>query len=294
MVDLYKAVNNKILKIFIEDPSSRYSFSDLVRKTTSGPTNVKKAVDGFKEREILTSTKEGNRVIYRINLSNYVARSIFSLYAWDRVNIFPGKVSKGLQKLIGKLIVKGVYTVYLFGSATHKSNPNDIDIAVVHPNSREKLEKIWLETVHDFEEDIEVHFFREDDFIQLYKEGNFRITSTLKFCLILYDRNFIFDYIRTIPLPDKTFLLNEITKFEKKLRTCLLLYKENKSRSKELKEHIYEDFLRIYISSKKEIPGLKQKLVSNARSLGLAIRKRDLWRELEWMELVIKKIKINI
>jgi len=291
---LNKKVSWKILIIFLNNPDRQYSFSDLVNLTKSGPTNVKKTINEFKDKNLFTSKKRGNKILYQINLDNYLARSLFLAYAWDKVNKFPEKAAKCLKTISEKFIPKEVISIYLFGSSIYKTKPNDFDLAVVYHKNIKELDQIWLETIKDFEENIEIHFFQKEEFLKSFKEGNYRITSTLKPCLILSDQNFLFNHLGTIPLPSRKFLLNQIKNLEQKLSKCFQLYREKRKDCEELVNNIFNDFLRIYIGHKKEIPGSKHLLIKQAKKLGLNLKKRDLWEKLEWMEKVIKKIKITI
>lgn len=296
---IYKSLNKKvswkILLIFMDNPSKQYSFSDLVSLTKSGPTNVKKVIDEFKNNNFFISKKEGNKILYQINLDNYSVRYLFLVYGWDKVNEFPEKVKKGLKTLVDDLTSKEITSVYLFGSSIYKTKPNDFDLAVIYNKEKKELDKIWLGVIKDFEENIEVHFFQKKEFIEFFKERNYRITSTLIPCLILYDQNFIFNYLKRIPLPSKEFLLKEVKNLEKKLDKCFKLYREKKiSDCEEILELIFNEFLRIYVGYKKEIPNSKHILVRQAKRLGLDLRKRDLWERLEWMEKITRKIKISI
>lgn len=291
---LNKKVNWKILVLFINNPSKLYSFSDLVCLTKSGPTNVKKAINELKDRNFFISKKRGNKILYQINLDNYSVRSLFLTYAWDKVNNFPEKVKKCLKILLEKFIPKEVISIYLFGSSVYKTKPNDFDLAVIYNQEKKELNKIWLETIKDFEENIEIHFFQKEEFIKFYREGNYRITSMLEPCLVLYDQNFIFNYLKNIPLPTKKFLLNQIKDLEKKLEKGFKLYRKRKKDCEELINNIFNDFLRVYISYKQKIPGSKHVLDKQAKKLGLDIKRRDLWERLEWMEKIVRKIKISI
>lgn len=291
---LNKKVNWKILVLFINNPSKLYSFSDLVCLTKSGPTNVKNAINELKDRNFFISKKRGNKILYQINLDNYSVRSLFLTYAWDKVNNFPEKVKKCLKILLEKFIPKEVISIYLFGSSVYKTKPNDFDLAVIYNQEKKELNKIWLETIKDFEENIEIHFFQKEEFIKFYREGNYKITSMLEPCLILYDQNFIFNYLKNIPLPTKKFLLNQIKDLEKKLEKGFKLYRKRKKDCEELINNIFNDFLRVYISYKQKIPGSKHILDKQARKLGLDIKRRDLWERLEWMEKIVRKIKTSI
>jgi len=291
---LSKKVNWKVLKVFMDNPSQAYSFSDLVALTKSGPTNVKKAVNELKNNNFFISKTEGNKILYKINLNDYSVKYLFLFYAWNRINKFPKKVREGLRNLVNDLIPKKINTIYLFGSSINKTNPNDFDLAVIYNKRKEELNKIWIENIKDFEENIEVHFFQKEEFIKFFKEGNYRITSTLMPCLVLYDENFIFNYLGNILLPNKTILLREIKNLEEKLNKCFSLYKDRKEDCRELMDSSFNDFLRIYIAYQKEIPSSKHVLKKQARKLGLDIKKRNLWEKLEWMEKIIKKMKISI
>lgn len=291
---LNKKVNWKILVLFINNPSKLYSFSDLVCLTKSGPTNVKRAINELKDRNFFISKKRGNKILYQINLDNYSVRSLFLTYAWDKVNNFPEKVKKCLKILLEKFIPKEVISIYLFGSSVYKTKPNDFDLAVIYNQEKKELNKIWLETIKDFEENIEIHFFQKEEFIKFYREGNYRITSMLELCLVLYDQNFIFNYLKNIPLPTKKFLLNQIKDLEKKLEKGFKLYRKRKKDCEELINNIFNDFLRVYISYKQKIPGSKHVLDKQAKKLGLDIKRRDLWERLEWMEKIVRKIKTSI
>lgn len=291
---LIKSVSRKIMVQFITNPGGQYSFSDLVSLTKSGPTNVKKAINEFKLKEIFTFKKEGAKIFYKINYNNYLVRSLFLFFAWDRTNRFSEKTRKCITVLLERFLSKNVVSVYLFGSAVYKAKPIDFDLAVVYDRHREHLEKIWLETLKDFRENIEVHFFPRKEFIPSFREGDYRITSTLRPCLVLYDQNFLFNYLKEIPLPSNNFLLGQIKSLELKLRKCFQLYKERKKDCEKLTENIFNEFLRVYISHKKEIPGSKHFLPKQARGLGLDIRKRDLWGTLEWMEATLRRVKTSI
>ena len=291
---LNKKVSWKIINIFLSDPSIELSFSDLVKITSSSPTNVKKVIDEFNENRLFISKKIGNKILYKLDLSNYLVRSLYLVYSWDKINKFPKNVSKALKIFIEKIMEKEICSVYLFGSSVYKDNPNDYDLAVIYNKMNQDLENIWLELIKDFEVNIEVHFNSNKEFIKYYKEGNYKMTSTIKPCLVLYDNNFLFNYLSNIPLPSKEFILREIKKIESKLEKSYKIYKTNKKTSEDLINSIYNDFLRLYIASQKQIPGSKHILVKQAKKLGLDCIKRNLWEQLEWMQQKIKKIKTSI
>lgn len=291
---LTKKVNWKILDIFLNNPSNKYSFSDLVALSKSGPTNVKKAINDLNNNYFFTIKKEGNRILYQINLDNNSVKHLFQFYAWNKLNKFSENVRNGIKILVQKLIQEEIFSIYLFGSSIYKTNPKDLDLAVIYNKKKEKLNDIWLEIIKDFQENIELHPFQKEEFIKSFIDGDYKITSTLNNCLILYDKDFIFDYLSKIPLPTKKILLREINILEEKLEKCFKLYKTRKEDCEELLENNFTNFLRLFISHKKEIPDSKHSLNLHAKKLGLNTKKRNLWEKLEWMEKTIKKIKTTI
>ena len=74
-----------------------------------------------------------------------------------------------------KFIQKGAVSVYLFGSAAYKANPNDFDLAVIYNKGKDGLNKEWLETIKDFEENIEIHFFQKEEDIGQKLEKCFKL-----------------------------------------------------------------------------------------------------------------------
>lgn len=289
-----KKVWRNILYLFLDSLNNKYSFSDVVGLTKSSPTNVKNALNTLKNSDILLLEKLGNKTIYSLNTDNFYVRHLVITYAWARIYELPQNVQKCIKTLYNRFIKQRILSIYLFGSAVEIEKPRDVDLAVIYEDKKD-LEKIWLEIIKDFEENIECHFYSKEDFIDNFKQGNYSITSTLITCRVLYDNNFIFNFLKQIPAPTKDFLSAQIKKIQTKLEKCFELYRKKKHNECEaiLTESL-NDFLRIFISSKTKIPGPKHKLLKQAKNLGLNInkyQKSNLWGKLEWMEYQIKIIK---
>ncbi|MFH1275823.1 MAG: hypothetical protein ABIH82_01820 [Candidatus Woesearchaeota archaeon] len=271
----------------MQDPSRQFSFSDLLKMTKSGPTNVQKSLKELKS--LFICKKDGTRTLYQLNSRNYLVKSLFITYAWEKVQFFPAKV----VSCLGALVDNSQYAVsiYLFGSAVYSKSPNDFDVAVIYDGNKTKLESIWKDIRTDFQENVEVHFFSKKDFIMMFNEGNYRLTSTLKGCLVLHDRNFIFQYLGKKSQSEPDFLLKEINTLQVKVKKCFTLYRDDKEKCLELQKNIWLDFLRVYIAAKGNIPGSRHQLEKQANKLGLSLMKRDLWESLEWMEKILREIK---
>lgn len=289
---LFKTVSWKVLSLCLEHPSRKYSFSDFLKLTASGPTNVQKALKELDH--LFVCNKVGNKLNYQLNLKNHLVQSLFLTYAWMKIDLFPEPVKSCLNTLIDKLVPEQTVSIYLFGSSIYSKKPNDYDVAVIYQQNKAKLESIWQEIRTDFQENVEVHFMAKKEFSVLFQSGSYRLTSTLQPCLILYDQNFIFNYLGNILPPGKVFLQQQINEIETKLKKCFSLYRSDKEGCKELAESLRADFLRIYIGFKGEIPGSIHQLEKQAGKLGLKAEKNDLWSTLEWMEKKIREIKTAI
>lgn len=291
---LGKRVHEKILTIFIVNAHKKYSFSDLVKLTGAGPTNVKRSLDELKNRGIFEQQQEGNKLFYRLNFRSHLVRSLFLLYSWNKVQDLSKNVGKALTSLVEHCLTQHVCSIYLFGSAVRSTEPHDIDVAIISNHRMDQLKKSWLQLMEDFEENIEVHFFPSQDFIRLWKEGDYTITSTLVSALVLYDRNFIFNYLGAIPAAGRKLLQSRISGIEQKLTRAFHLYREKKKESADIVEPLLQEILRLYIASQGEIPGSKHQLQEQAQRQGLVFKKKGLWETLEWMEQTLRSIKRNI
>jgi len=285
---MFKKVSWKIVSVCMQDPNRQFSFSDLLKITASGPTNVQKALQELKP--LFIDKKEGAKKLYQLNLNSHLVQSLFLTYAWEKVNHFPQTVISCIEALLRRS--PSALSIYLFGSSVYSMEPNDIDIAVVYEGSKVKLESAWEEVRSDFQENVEVHFISKKDFVRMFKEGNYRLTSTLKGCLVLQDRDFLFHYLGKIPLPEKQFLLAQVNQLQSSVKKCFTLYRDNKEKCEELQKTIWLDFLRVYIAVKGEIPGSKHQLEKESAKLGLNVKKRGLWESLEWMEKTLREIKV--
>jgi predicted transport protein len=284
---MFKKVSWKILSVCMQNPTREFSFSDFLKITRSGPTNVHQAVKDL--RPLFSYHKHGTRTLYKLDLDNYFVKSLFLTYSWEKVNFFPPKIVLCLKTLLDKSQLADA--IYVFGSAVYSKKPNDFDVAVIYDKNRPKFESIWKEIKSDFLENVDVHFISRKDFISMFKEGNYRITSTLQGCLVLHDRGFIFEYLGKLPKPEKDFLLEQINQLQNKLKKCFTLYHDSKKKCTELLNNMESDFLRVYIGFKGDIPGSKNQLQKQSSKLGLNLKKRDLWETLEWMEKILRKIK---
>ncbi|MEK6951097.1 MAG: hypothetical protein AABX13_05230 [Nanoarchaeota archaeon] len=290
----FPKVSWKIVTLFIDHPSSQLSFSDVVRLSSAGPTNAQKALATLQAEGLLNLHKERNRTLYQLELRNFLVHSLLILRGWQRVNQFPPHSRRGITTIIQKLAASGVTAIYLFGSALRSSRPQDIDLGIIYQHDQEKVKQIWLQTIRDFGENIEAHFFPEEEFIAAVGEGDYALTSTLWPCLVLYDRYFLYEYLGKILLPSKKVLLRRIQELEEKITLAYQLYRQKKQETADIVQAQFDNFLRLYIASQQQIPGPKHDLPSQAKGLGLQFKKRKLWDTLEWMSSTIRQIKTTI
>lgn len=156
----------KVLALFSISPGSKVSRKEIKEKTKMNNVPLDNSINKLLKSELLIRAKN----IYGLNLNSkniQLFNSIKELH--KELNSLPLEVFFSIIEVSDKLSsVKSVKNVFLFGSYAKLiyTEKSDIDIAIILKDKNrgtKKISKILSEIKRRGKEEIEVHFFSEED-----------------------------------------------------------------------------------------------------------------------------------
>lgn len=164
MISLKSKITQKILNLFFLNGKERFYINELAEKTKENPANVYRKLINLKEEGILLDEFRGKERYFFLN------KNFPFLKEYKKIILRGLGFEKILKDKLKK--IKGVKSVYLFGSYAEDklSSESDIDILVVGDFNGLTLQRALIEVQESTDREINSIELTEKEFEKRKKE----------------------------------------------------------------------------------------------------------------------------
>lgn len=164
----------RVLSILAEAPGQGITKEEIKKITKLGGNSLFRSLKILTKNNLVNIKKFGKRNYYGIDLTNKYSKQLIEIISLERkeMNNMNQKIAIILREYLRKIIdLIDVESVYVFGSIVKNSydEKSDIDIAIITEVSLSTKQKIDLEKINEqiekrFGREIQIHFFRKEEF----------------------------------------------------------------------------------------------------------------------------------
>jgi predicted nucleotidyltransferase len=254
---IIEKANVKILRVFAENWFRALDIEEIAKLSNLGRTWTYKTLNNLKKYTLIIERNKR----YLLNMENNLCMSLKQAFDIERVYMLDEKISTNILSLLNHIKLKlgnDLSSILLIGSTARMKTweESDIDFIVV---AKGKLEIA--------KPDINIILLSQEEFEKKYMECDEFVLTSLAYGLLLYDTNFIINFLRK-PLPFPTSeKIEEKKEFVRKTleRTYTLLeINDMEQANKELK-NILTLLARVEILGRKEIPKSRLELIQQTK-----------------------------
>jgi predicted nucleotidyltransferase/uncharacterized protein (UPF0332 family) len=268
-------VTVKTLRTMLKQPYREWFLTELVREVGVGVGPLMKASKELVARGVVQERIVGKQHFYKPNLENQVTRSLFELFAMERILDIPIKLRTALQELVAKLRAESkenLLSVVLFGSAaTGRATPqSDLDLLLIFSDSPKDHKEIrmQLDSVSGFYDTLaQEHIMNKNEFLEMYGYGDDLVANALANGIVLYDADFLVPLLsKPLPKPSARVAMQNLGEARRKIEDAKRNYRaESMDTTIELLGLAVSFAARAYLILKGELPGSRHELVSQMR-----------------------------
>ena len=169
MVDiLFKSkIRQKILSRFFANEGRRFYINEMARLVNTTQGTCRRELNKLVDMGVLTTTKEGNLLYYRVNKQTPLYRE-FSAIIQKTIGI-EAKLKSLLQGF------KGISYAFIFGSyAKREFKPeSDIDVVIIGIVEEDSLIKVFKDVERAIGREINYHIYTEKEFRNKLRTDSF-------------------------------------------------------------------------------------------------------------------------
>ncbi|MCD6547590.1 MAG: nucleotidyltransferase domain-containing protein [Nanoarchaeota archaeon] len=155
----------KVIKMFLDNPSSKFSEKEIVQKTKVSRLTVRRWLSQLEKSGFIVSQILGRVRYYSLNIDSYEVRQF---------KVYYNSTSDIIMDLINKLRNTRTTKMILFGSFARGDDrtDSDIDVLIVTSEPKEKIWKIGEQLSKKYNKKLSLIVKSPEEYVLLAKKDN--------------------------------------------------------------------------------------------------------------------------